>query len=226
MGKRKEAEDFILDLISKITKGSKENVENYKRFFATLSDEDFEKYINDLDTETKYLTIVFPNFSKEGPSTENNLKIADELGHNFFQKLWIEDKQEGYSYLTPKEYLIVDMNLRRASQLLTKKISVPDDNKVVDKMTGQPTGESKGARISYTELRLCVSMNLPGTMTELVKYRGGDSKGFSAMNAMVAKLGKANLDVLKNYDSGVESSKTVNTILNCMHLGNTLLKTK
>jgi len=220
-GNRAKAQDFIIKYISKLTPGT-ENANIYKKLFSNMTDKDFEKFISDLKSGEKFLVVILPNFDNSSVTVENNLKIAEELGHNFFQKLWIEGKEDTPTYLTPVEYIVVDLPIRRASQLLTKKISVPDHNKVVDALTGQPTGESKGARLSYPELQLCAAMGLEDTMVELMKYRGGDIKGANALNGMISKFGKANQQVLKQFSSGVESTKTLKTFLTAAHLKSTL----
>ena len=133
-----------------------------------------------------------------------------------------EGKGDVPTHLTPIEYLVVDLPLRRASQLLIKKIKVPDHSNVIDALTGQPTGESKGATLSHPELQVCAAMGLEDSMVELMKYRGGDNKGIVALNGMLSKYGTANLKTLSNYASGVESTKTLKTFLTCMHLKSTL----
>ena len=191
MANREAREAFLLKYIKKIAPKSK-NAEFYKAKFAKMSDDEFNSYVDDIASGKKVLGLVCPNFIDSGLSVGNNMEIAKELGHSFFQKLWIEGSKGVPSYLTPIEYMVLDVPVRRASQLLDKKISVPDSNRVVDSMTGQATGASKGAKISYPELQLCAAMGLENTMVELMKYRGGDSGGMAALNGMLVKYGTAN----------------------------------
>jgi hypothetical protein len=221
MTNRAKAQAFIISYIEKVTEGT-ENGAIYKKIFATMSDKDFDTFMSDLESGKKMLTVITPNFSKNGISIERNLKIAEELGHKFFQRLWIEGKDETPTYLTPNEYLVVDLPVRRASQLLTKKISVPKHNRVIDSLTGQPTGESKGAKISYPELQVCAAMGLENSMVELMKYRGGDARGHAALNGLISKYGTASQSTLANYASGVESTQTIKTFLLAAHLKSTL----
>lgn len=220
-GNRKAAEDFILSNIETMLPGSK-NTSIMKELFAEMSDKEFATYIDDLESGKKFIKVFVPNFAESDISVDRNLALADKLGHKFFQKLWIEGKDDMPSYLTPIEYLVVDLPLRRASQSLTKKVSVPKSNRVIDALTGQATGESRGARISYPELQMCAAMNMEDTMVELMKYRGGDSRGYAAMNAMISKTGIARQDTLQNYASGVESTRTLKTFLTGAHLRSTL----
>lgn len=221
-GNRTKVEAFIIKQISLLVDGEENNIKRYKDFFASMNDKQFEKFIDDLATGKKFLSVEMPNFGKKELSVERNLKIADDIGHSFFQRLWIEGKGDTPTYLTPIEYLVVDLPIRRASQLLTKKISVPKHNKVIDALTGQPTGESKGAKISYPELQVLSAMGMEKSLIELVKYRGGDARGRAAMSGMLSKFGKVRIDSLKPYASGVESTNTVRTFLLAAHLRSTL----
>lgn len=220
-GNRKAAEDFIIKYIGKIAPGAT-NSEIYKNLFAEMTDADFEQFISDLESGKKFLPIIVPNFSNHGVTVENNLALAKELGHEFFQQLWYEGKNGDPSYLTPNKFLIVDLPVRRASQTLIKKISVPADNKTVDALSGQPTGDSKGARLSYPELQVCASMGLTKSMVELMKYRGGDNAGFTAMNAFISRYGKVNQEVLKKFSGGATATRTLKTFLTAAHLSSTL----
>lgn len=218
---RAAAEALILKYIKKISPRST-NDQIYKDLFASMNNTQFAEFIADLESGKRFLAIVNPNMMDTGLSVENNLKIAEELGHKFFQRLWIDGKEGEPAYLSPIEYLVVDLPLRRASQLLIKKIKVPEHNRVVDTLSGQPTGESKGAKISYPELQVCAAMGLENSMVELMKYRGGDTRGNKAYNAMLSKMGTTNLKTLSNYSSGVESITTLKTFLNAAHLRSTL----
>jgi hypothetical protein len=220
-GKRKVTEEFIVKWINELTKNT-ENANIYKKIFAVMTDDDFDKFITDIESGKRFLSVITPNFSSNQITVENNLKVADELGHDFFQRLWIEGNDETPSYLTPNKFMVVDLPTRRASQLLIKKISIPKHNKVIDSLTGQPTGESKGAKISYPEMQLCAAMGLDNCMIELMKYRGGDARGGAALNAMLSTHGSANIKTLSQFASGVESTNTLRTYLSCMHFKSTL----
>lgn len=89
-------------------------------------------------------------------------------------------------------------------------------------MSGQPTGDSKGSKISFPELQNLAAMGLDNSVIEMMKYRGGDLKGFNAMNAMIARYGTTNLKTLQNYSSGVESTRVLKTFLTSCHLRSTL----
>jgi hypothetical protein len=221
MSNRKATEDFIITNIGKIVKG-KFNTDRYINYFKSLSDTEFKKFISDLTTGAKFLTIQVPNFSESDISTENNIKVAESLGHSFFKKLWIGPNNDIPAYLTPVEYLIIDLPLRRASQMLIKKISTAEHSRSIDTLSGQVAGDSKTSKISFPELQVAATLNLDNSLVELIKYRGGDVKGGIALDAMLKKYGHASINSLKQYASGVESTKTLKIFLNCMMLKSTL----
>lgn len=223
MGKnRKEAETWFLGFIESLTPGSN-NAKIYEEFFSSMNNEQFDKFVDDIESGVKAFSVEMPNFGKSELTVERNLMLAEKLGLKLFQRLWIEGKGDEPTYLTPISYLVVDLPYRRASQLLTKKISVPKHNKIIDAMTGQPTGESKGAKISYPEIQVLSAMGLEKSLLEIAKYRGGDDRGRAAMVAMLSKTGKARLETLSAYASGVTSTKTLNTLLTAAHLKNNLV---
>jgi hypothetical protein len=218
---RKAAEATILEMIGELLPGSS-NVQIYKDLFASMSDQDFDAFVRRLKQGEIRLAIVAPNLHEPKLSTERNLKLAEKWGHQFFERIWIDNGNEVPPYLSPIPYLVVDLPLRRQAQLLVKKISIPEDNASVDDFTGQPTGKSKGSKISYPETQIMAAMQLDANLTEMLKYRGGDVKGFDAMNAAISKTGGVSLDAISKLGTEVKSTRTLSTLLTCMHLENTL----
>lgn len=218
---RKACEEFILKWLRAMTpKGV--TADHYKKRFESMSDKDFDNFMKRIETGEEYLVLISPNFSDSGLSTENNFKIAKALGHEFFQRLWIGAQGNTPAYLTPIKYMVVDLPLRRASQLLIKKLSVAAHSKTIDALTGQPTGDSAAAKISKPELEVLAAMGCDNSITEMIKYRGGDLKGHTAMNAMIGRYGQASLKSLSNFASGVESTRSLKTFLTSAHLKNNI----
>lgn len=219
---RKAAEQVVYEFIEKLAPGG-ENVQIYKDLFKTLDDNAFDAFITRIEKGESKLAVVVPNFaSKTSLSTECNLELAKELGHNFFERIWIQGDGTTPTYLTPIPYLVVDLPLRRQAQILVKKISIPEDSKTIDNFTGQVSGKSKGSKISYPEIQVLAAMGLDSCLEEFLKYRGGDIKGHDAMNKFMARTGGVSLKALKPYASGVESTRTFKTYLMCAHLESTL----
>lgn len=219
---RKAAEKVILEMIDEVIEGGSENTEFYKNLFAGMSDVEFDRFMADLKDKKSRLAFNAPNLATKKLEVSRNLMLAKKWGHNFFQRIWIDNGIDP-PYLTPLPYLVLPLPLRRQAQLLTKKMSVPEDSKSVDDLTGQPTGKSKGSKISYPELNVLASFGMTRTLAELVKYRGGDVDGFNAMNAAISKTGGVRLDTLDKLNTTVKSTETFAAYLTGMHLSNTLL---
>ncbi len=222
LGNRQGAEDFILKYIEKLMPGS-ENTRIYSELFRSMDDQTFHEFMESLEREETTLAVIAPNFGKVKLDTKRNLEIATELGHNFFEKLWIKPDDNSPAYLTPVEYLVMDLPLRRQAQLLVKKMSIPEDNQSVDDLTGQPSGKSEAAKLSYPETQVLAALNLDKTLNELLKYRGGDTQGFNAMNDSFARTGGASQQAISHLAGGVRSTQTLKTLLTAMHLSNTLM---
>jgi hypothetical protein len=191
--------------------------------FPRMSDEDFHSLMMRLKNKEVRLPIICPNFGKGGESIERAKALAEEMGHDFYQYIWIYPNDgKTPAYRTNKKFPVLDLPWRRQSQVQKKKVSIPRHNQSIDELTGQPAGESKGSAISSSELQVMSSLELGEMITEMIKYRGGDVKGFAAMNDMIDKTGEVSMEAIKHLAGGVESTKTLATYFNCMHLSNTL----
>ncbi|TXI11300.1 MAG: hypothetical protein E6Q68_06470 [Polynucleobacter sp.] len=221
-GNRKAAQDFILKYIEKMIPGSV-NAGLYKNLFASMTDKDFEEMISSFENEEQFLCIISPNMSDKQINVQRNIAIAKELGHNFFERIWIDDGDESPVYLSNDPYMVMDLPVRRQVQLLDKKISIPEHNRTIDTLTGQPTGASKGSKISQNEMEIIAAAGLQNTLTEFMKYRGGDLDGFNAMNASIARTGSVSTDAIEPLAGTVTSTRTLRTLLMGMHLENSLI---
>lgn len=220
MANRKAAEAFILDFMDKILPGG-ENRALYEALFKDMNDRDFDKLMQSIK-DGFVLPIIAPNLNDAKLDTTRNVKLAKSLGHSFFEHIVLTDNDTGETYTTPHKYMVVDMPVRRQSQLLDKKMSTPSNNNVVDELTGQATGVSKGSALSFPELGVLLSVGLDGPIEELIKLRGGDEVAFNAMNRQILETGESDIDSIKSLGSKVKSTETLSAILTGMHLRNNL----
>lgn len=220
-GNRRTVENFIISHIDEMT-NNKENVEFYRSKFKSMNDQEFEAFIEGLENETIRLAVVEPNYSPKGfVSSEKLTEMAARLGRPILQHLYIEGKDGMPGYKTPVKYPVYLVPVRRASQMLIKKVSVPPHSKVRDILTGQVTGESKGATLSGPEGQFLGAMGANYCAIEKMKYTGGDARGEAAYIAMLSRYGRANQAVLDQFSSGVKATQAVNTFLTAaMHRSN------
>lgn len=221
MSNRKAATEFIVKYLDKILPNS-DNGKVTKERLDALTDEQFKSYMDKLESGEEIISLTSPILSKSRISADRNISIAKELGHDLFQRIWWYDETTGFKYLTNEKYLVIDIPLRRQIQILQKKISIPDDNKHVDELTAQPSGPSAAAKISFPEMKALHGQGLNRAIEELIKFRGGDEKGFNAMNRSLIQTGGVSLDAIKPYAGKVKSTETASTYLKAMHLDNNL----
>lgn len=216
MGNRKRAEAFILEFMKDL-EPTGYNVEQWKKILADMTDKDFHEYMTGLRDKTKFLVVFKPMYKAQGMTLENTLKLGEKYDVQFFEKLVFTGNPSEPDHKTNIEFLVGDSVYRRQSQTSVKKISVPDNNKTIDQLTYQPTGASKGSKLSLPELQVLVGMGLDKTIEELFQTRGGDKGSFNAYNAMIMRYGSANLKSIGQFATGVESSKAVKIYLACMN---------
>ena len=220
--KRQAVEALILKYIAKIVTGDA-NVKLYQDLFKSMNDQQFDQFMNDLKNDQRTLSVIVPNNdSRFKVNIENNLKLGKELGFEFFQHLKVGKTEDTPEYTTPNKYLVLKLPVRRAAQLLTKKISIPKDNFTTDMMTGQVTNGSAASKFTNPELQVLLGVGLKASSKELMKTRGGDLGESAALDGMLIKHGSVSQEQLEQYSTEVGSKKTLRAYLNGMHIRNTL----
>lgn len=219
-GNRRAAEAVILEMIEKLLPGSP-NTGYYRDLFARMDDRAFDKFMTDLESGEVQLAIIAPNMGDHKLTVERNFALGEEWGHKFYERIWFTSP-DGTRYLSPLKYPIVELTLRRQAQLQEKKVSIPQDNSSVDILTGQPTGKSKGSKISFPEIQVLSALGLDESLEEFLKCRGGDLLSFNAMNDSISKTGGVDLRQIEKLGGKVQSTETLHAYLVGMHIANTL----
>lgn len=210
----------------------------YRSTLGKLSDDQFDAYIErlrngislnpDLDKPRELVTLIVPNLTKNRISVDHLTDVADKWGVKLFERIWITDPVTGDTYLTNRKHLILTLPVARQAQTLEKKISVAKDNKHIDSRTNQPaaSSDSKASALSYPETQLLLSLGLDKTVTELLKFRGGDQFGFRIMNKHLVETGVFDQTTFDNIDTRPKAVDTFSSYLFAMHLNNTLIDAK
>lgn len=225
--KREKVTKFILDNIAKIIPGDKTNVDLLREKLNAFSDKEFEDYIRRLAPATtpeqikqrEILPFYVPNLGKHRISIARNFKIVRELGKSLTHRLVMTDGATGLQYVTPHPYPVLDLPVRRQAQTVVKKRSIPEHNQRVDDLTGQPTSQSKGSRVSAPELGSLSSRGLDATIMEKIKVRGGDEAAYREMRRQLVENGECSLEQVQGLGKA-KSIDTISVFFNCMHLGN------
>lgn len=215
--KRKKVQDHILKHVS-VLDPSGFNAQRYQKLFSNLNDKDFDLFIQHLRDKKMSLPLFVPNMQVI-LKMENIIKCAKMLGVKLFERLRLTDSVTGKTYLTPHEYMIIRIPVRRARQFLLHKLSVPDSDKRVDMFTGQVVKPDRASAISQVEAQLLYARGLKKTLVELVKVRGGDLNAYMGMKQQIEETGQGSLG---NLETGTiaRSAKILSVLLKSMHIDN------
>lgn len=220
MSNRKQAIEVFLQGLEQILPGSP-NTEYYKKYLNGLSDEQFEKMVVAIEEGKLVLPLFKPNLTKPLLDVTRNIEIAKEWGHEFFEQLWLTDPVDpDITALTPLKYLVIELPMRRQAQTLENKMAVPTTNEFIDDLSGQPmdSSESKGSALTFPELQVLNSEGLDNAALELLKFRGGDTDAYLALEQTIIDSGSASMAQTDPGDSRVKSTDTLNIRLRAAHI--------
>lgn len=227
MSKRKAVTDFIVKAIDDIIPGYKKNGEMLREMLESLSDSEFDDYIKGFKRDpgidhTKPRSIIpyyLPNLSNKRLSISRLFDLHGKINRSASQRLIMHDQLTGKEYVTPHEYPIVVLPVRRQSQTVSSKSSIPTGRQPIDELTHQPIQQSKGASLTQPEIGSLAARGLDSVLYEILNVRGGNETARREFRKQLLETGSGNLDSL----SGVGTIKSIDTMaifLNGMHLGN------
>lgn len=192
--KKKKILDFICKLCDTM-EPSGLNSKRYRQIIGNMNDKEFDQFMNYMKEGKWQLHLVAPNMVVN-LQNEDLLKACDLIGLNLFHKVWMYDKVTGRKYLTDNEYMFVKLPIRRQQQFLDEKISVPDNDRTIDGLTGQVTGDSRSCAITNPEIQILAARGLDNTLREMVNVRGGNIHGYNEFRRMLEENGEADLDTI------------------------------
>lgn len=213
---RKDAEAFYLDFVKRMAPKSN-NYELYKETFARMTNADFERMVVNIRNGF-ILPIFYRNMSANKADVDAIMAIGEELGIEWFQHLLLTDHLTGEVNKTPYKYLILKLTGRRQIQHLRDKISIPTNDRKIDHLTGQATGESKGASITAPELQVLDDKGLERSVFELAKARGGDKDAYDSLQQQIADTGGFSLSPIESLGSRPQATITLRKLLLAGHL--------
>lgn len=218
--KKKEIIDKICKICD-IMDPSKLNSSRYHRILDDMTPKEFNQWMTYVKDGKWVLHIVTPNMIVN-LRNENLLKAADAVGAKLFHRIWMTDYSTGRKFLTDNEYLVLPLPIRRQQQFLDEKMSVPEDDKHIDGMTGQVTGDSKSTQITTPEINILAFRGLDTTLEEMVNVRGGNMVAYGEFRKQAEETGEVHLNEL---DPTTRSRTAViaQVLLQAMHIENNIV---
>lgn len=215
-----KAVKFWLQFLKDLNVGEK-NISLYKEVFKKMTLEEIDIVCNRIESGEFLFPVYVKNMDKEVKgSFERVIQIAEEYGIPLFERLILTDGVTGTEYMTPEESLVLLMPSRRQVHHLLKKISAPENEKTIDHLSGQVTGDSKGAAITQPEFNALKDKGYEDALIELIKLRGGDTEAFKAMAEQLEGTGKVSMAPILEMGTTTRSVETFHNILLGMHLDN------
>lgn len=224
-GKRKEAEahwlTFVKEFEDTCLKGylkddggdKTKNSLLYQDLFSKITDDEFHSFMLRIREKDFVFPILVPNMDENRIDPDAVMALGRKYGVEFHQQLILVDPITDEVYKTAVKHLVVDLPVRRQSQHLEKKISTNENNRKVDILTGQATGDSKSASISQPELSALLSKGNINSAIELVKVRGGDKKAYDLMNKQLRETGGFSLETIIDLNTRPKVTETLKMIL-------------
>lgn len=215
--KRKAILTYLIEIADKVDP-SGANSDIYRKTIPNMSDENLIKLISNP------VPIYAPNGSKVKIDHMRNLEIIREMGHEPFQRVWMTDPTTGACTLTKYKHMVLPCVVRRQTQSIDKKISIPPHNRSIDKITGQMSGKSKGSSFSFPQTYVMYAEGYNATIKELLNTRGGNLKAGQVVDRQLRQFGSSSQVFPGVERTHVKASKTLGAYYTAQHLGNNLGK--
>lgn len=196
------------------------NYDIVKQRLEAMTDAQFDAFMQRMRSGDEVLPLYQPNLSQYKLTVDGLFDVGQKLGHEFFHHVIMIDPTTGLEFTTPEKYLVVDLMVRRQQQHLVKKISIPESNMHVDELTGQPTGPSKGSKMSAPEIQILYAQGLESTIEEFIKVRGGDNDAYRQIYRDIVSHGSARQESVRARGTRVRSTETLSVLLKSIHLQN------
>lgn len=213
-------------MVSKLKKLAPKNISisMIEEQLTSMSDKEFHQLMLDARDGKWVIPIYAENMTDQEINKDRALDVAESLGLELRQNLILKDPVTGEEFTTPKKHLVLLLPVRRQVQHLDKKKSLPDNSNKIDHLSGQATGESKGASISMPELVVLEAKGFNDSLIEMIKVRGGDDIAYRNMNKIINETGGYSLGPILELGSNVKANETLGAIYFAMHLENNLVE--
>lgn len=213
MGNRKDAEEYILKFMKDFDNGI--NYERYKNMFSKMSDKEFDSFMSDIRDKKEVLYVYSAN-AKDVLSIDHVLELAKKYNVEVFERIWMYDRSTESYYLTPHKYVVLQVPVRRMSQFIDHKLSVPEGDTKIDLLTGQVSREDAAGGLSQTEVQTLYARGFDKVITELMKFRGGDVTAYADFKRELEETGAATIN--KETNTTARASVIMDGLFAGMHI--------
>lgn len=209
--KRKKFMKMLLDTFN-LLDPSGDNAKKYEKFFSSMSDDQFDKYIHKFfadDSQQFYLEIV--EYMRD-IKYENIEKAAKYLGVPLYETVYLPHINHDLENVTvtPEKVPVGYIHEKRMMQTLEKKNSGSTSNTQRNPLTGQVTGDDKNGRNSDVETYSLLATGAEYALKEFLGPRADDEVARNEMATAIAKNGYVSMKDLTNDKANKTSLNTLN----------------
>lgn len=209
--KRKKFMKMLLDTFN-LLDPSGDNANKYEKFFSSMSDDQFDKYIRKFfadDSQQFYLEIV--EYMRD-IKYENIEKAAKYLGVPLYETVYLPHINHDLENVTvtPEKVPVGYIHEKRMMQTLEKKNSGSTSNTQRNPLTGQVTGDDKNGRNSDVETYSLLATGAEYALKEFLGPRADDEVARNEMATAIAKNGYVSMKDLTNDKANKTSLNTLN----------------
>lgn len=154
---------------------------------------------------------------------KNLLRIGEELGHVWRQRVWLYDATTGIRSLSKYKHFHADTVVRRQTQHIEDKQSMAVHTNSIDTLTGQVSGKSKTSSFSFPQAFEHFGKGEKYAMVELLVHRGGNLDAGRALDRQIRATGSGSLNFEGSQRTRTTSTVTLGSLLRGQHLGSSLL---
>lgn len=213
---RKAVEAYIHKCM-KMVDPSGVNNQIYTDIFAKMDDKGLMKLINGR------MPVFFPPDSPVVIDPYDVVQAAKaEFDYDMWQHAWLTDPKTGILSKTKYRHMFVEVPIRRQTQMIEKKISIPKHNRTIDKLTHQPTGASKASAFSFPQSYIMFSQGYDETLGEFLHDRGGNLKAMQVIDRNIRANGSSSRKFVGRETTATKSVVSGGIIFRGMHLGNNM----
>lgn len=209
--RRKKGEAYVLSVLNAVDP-SGINGKIFQDRAKTMTDDEFVQLCEGIP-------IYQPVGGKTKVSYQNNIKVAKQMGIGLEQRVWLTEPKTGVQHLTRHPHLLLMLPVRRQTQMQEAKMSLAKNDRVRDKLTGQVTGPSKAAGISFPEAYNIYGDRLDNSLREFLHARGGNERLQRAFYQTIRQTGKGRIDIPGAERTSAKSTRTWASMWKAMHIG-------
>ena len=215
---RQEAEQLIYTLMDDI-EGTKNgfNANQYKIYFESLSDKEFDKFMDRLSNEEWFNLYYEMNLSDKSkcPNMNKLKKIMDKYKIPMTEYV-------AYPYKSPDganppisntPVPVLYETVRPLQQLLSKKADYSSDRDHVNLLTGQVTGSSKSSTFSNMQTAALCTSNQQDKIKELLGPRADDPVSKKKMLDQIAETGEFDINSIPIRTKDKQSLETLRVFM-------------